>query len=52
MTRRVMGKLAFFTLVDEAAPIQLFIVRRPPSPPALPVQPKASPQLTSLVECR
>ena len=25
MTRRVMGKLAFFTLADESGPIQLFI---------------------------
>ena len=27
MTRRVMGKLAFFTLADESGPIQLFIER-------------------------
>ncbi|MDP5122564.1 MAG: OB-fold nucleic acid binding domain-containing protein, partial [Cyanobium sp. MAG_04] len=25
MTRRVMGKLAFFTIADESGPIQLFI---------------------------
>ena len=29
MTRRVMGKLAFFTLADETGPIQLFIERPP-----------------------
>ena len=25
MTRRVMGKLAFFTLADESGPIQLYL---------------------------
>ncbi|MEO1003230.1 MAG: lysine--tRNA ligase [Cyanobacteria bacterium J06638_7] len=51
MTRRVMGKLAFFTLVDESGPIQLFLEKaaleaaHPEAPP-----PGAFAQLTSLVD--
>ncbi|MCP9887033.1 lysine--tRNA ligase [Cyanobium sp. ATX 6A2] len=51
MTRRVMGKLAFFTLVDESGPIQLFLEKatleaaNPEAPP-----PGAFAQITSLVD--
>ena len=51
MTRRVMGKLAFFTLADETGPIQLFLDKAtldaasPDSPP-----PGAFAHLTSLVD--
>jgi lysyl-tRNA synthetase, class II len=51
MTRRVMGKLAFFTLVDESGPIQLFLEKaaleaaNPQAPP-----PGAFAQITSLVD--
>ncbi|MFZ9851001.1 MAG: OB-fold nucleic acid binding domain-containing protein, partial [Vulcanococcus sp.] len=51
MTRRVMGKLAFFTLADESGPIQLFLDKAtldaaaPDSPP-----PGAFAHLTSLVD--
>lgn len=46
MTRRVMGKLAFFTLADESGPIQLFIDK---ATLAL-SDPEAFQQLTSLVD--
>ena len=51
MTRRVMGKLAFFTLVDESGPIQLFLEKATleaanPDAPA----PGAFGQITSLVD--
>ncbi len=49
MTRRVMGKLAFFTLVDESGPIQLFI-EKAHLLAALPEQPEAFAQITSLVD--
>ncbi|MCT4364470.1 MULTISPECIES: lysine--tRNA ligase [Synechococcaceae] len=49
MTRRVMGKLAFFTLVDESGPIQLFIEKATLAA-ALPDQPESFAQLTSLVD--
>jgi lysyl-tRNA synthetase class 2 len=49
MTRRVMGKLAFFTLVDESGPIQLFIEKATLAA-ALPGQPEAFAQLTTLVD--
>jgi len=49
MTRRVMGKLAFFTLVDESGPIQLFIEKATLAA-ALPDQPDSFAQLTSLVD--
>lgn len=49
MTRRVMGKLAFFTLVDESGPIQLFI-EKAHLLAALPKQPEAFAQITSLVD--
>jgi len=49
MTRRVMGKLAFFTLVDESGPIQLFIEKATLAA-ALPDQPEAFAQLTTLVD--
>ncbi len=51
MTRRVMGKLAFFTLADESGPIQLFLEKAtldaaaPDSPP-----PGAFAHLTTLVD--
>jgi lysyl-tRNA synthetase, class II len=51
MTRRVMGKLAFFTLVDETGPIQLFLDKaaletaNPEAPP-----PGAFAQITGLVD--
>ncbi|MEX1316485.1 MAG: lysine--tRNA ligase [Synechococcaceae cyanobacterium] len=51
MTRRVMGKLAFFTLVDESGPIQLFLEKAAleaanPDAPA----PGAFAQITTLVD--
>jgi lysyl-tRNA synthetase class 2 len=49
MTRRVMGKLAFFTLVDESGPIQLFIEKATLAA-AFPEQPGAFTQLTTLVD--
>jgi lysyl-tRNA synthetase class 2 len=49
MTRRVMGKLAFFTLLDETGPIQLFIEKATLTA-SLPDQPEAFAQLTSLVD--
>ena len=49
MTRRVMGKLAFFTLVDESGPIQLFIEKATLAA-ALPDQPEAFAHLTTLVD--
>jgi lysyl-tRNA synthetase class 2 len=49
MTRRVMGKLAFFTLADETGPIQLFI-EKATLEVALPGQSEAFAQLTSLVD--
>jgi lysyl-tRNA synthetase class 2 len=51
MTRRVMGKLAFFTLADESGPIQLFLEKatlEAASPEAPP--PGAFAQITSLVD--
>ncbi|MCP9926583.1 lysine--tRNA ligase [Cyanobium sp. CH-040] len=51
MTRRVMGKLAFFTLVDESGPIQLYLDKatleaaQPDAPP-----PGAFGQITALVD--
>ncbi|MCT0225017.1 lysine--tRNA ligase [Synechococcus sp. CS-1328] len=51
MTRRVMGKLAFFTLADQSGPIQLYLEKAtldaasPDSPP-----PGAFAHLTSLVD--
>ena len=49
MTRRVMGKLAFFTLADETGPIQLFI-EKATLQAALPDEPDAFTNLTSLVD--
>jgi lysyl-tRNA synthetase class 2 len=49
MTRRVMGKLAFFTLLDETGPIQLFIEKATLAA-AMPDQPEAFAQLTTLVD--
>jgi lysyl-tRNA synthetase class 2 len=49
MTRRVMGKLAFFTLTDETGPIQLYIEKATLAA-ALPDQPEAFSQLTTLVD--
>ena len=46
MTRRVMGKLAFFTLADESGPIQLFIDKATLAAS----NPEAFQQLTSLVD--
>ncbi len=51
MTRRVMGKLAFFTLVDESGPIQLYLEKATldaAHPDASP--PGAFGQITSLVD--
>jgi lysyl-tRNA synthetase class 2 len=51
MTRRVMGKLAFFTLADETGPIQLFLEKatlEAASPDAPP--PGAFAHITSLVD--
>ena len=49
MTRRVMGKLAFFTLADETGPIQLYIEKATLTA-ALPGQGEAFAQLTTLVD--
>jgi lysyl-tRNA synthetase class 2 len=49
MTRRVMGKLAFFTLADESGPIQLFIEKATLST-SMPEDPEAFAHLTSLVD--
>ena len=49
MTRRVMGKLAFFTLADETGPIQLFI-EKATLEAALPGDPEAFAHLTTLVD--
>lgn len=46
MTRRVMGKLAFFTLVDESGPIQLYLEKATLEA----ASPGAFGQLTSLVD--
>ena len=49
MTRRVMGKLAFFTLADESGPIQLYLDRATLEA-AHPDNPEVFSQLTSLVD--
>ena len=49
MTRRVMGKLAFFTLADETCPIQLFI-EKATLQASMPEDPEAFAHLTSLVD--
>jgi lysyl-tRNA synthetase class 2 len=49
MTRRVMGKLAFFTLADQSGPIQLFIDKATLAV-SLPEDPEAFAHLTSLVD--
>jgi lysyl-tRNA synthetase class 2 len=49
MTRRVMGKLAFFTLADESGPIQLYI-EKATLLAAHPDNPECFAQLTSLVD--
>jgi lysyl-tRNA synthetase class 2 len=49
MTRRVMGKLAFFTIADETGPIQLFI-EKATLLAAHPDEPEAFAQITSLVD--
>ena len=49
MTRRVMGKLAFFTLADETGPIQLFI-EKATLEASMPEDPEAFAHLTSLVD--
>jgi lysyl-tRNA synthetase class 2 len=49
MTRRVMGKLAFFTLADETGPIQLFIEKATLAA-SMPEDPDAFAHLTSLVD--
>ena len=49
MTRRVMGKLAFFTLVDETGPIQLFL-EKATLLASMPEDPEAFAHLTSLVD--
>ncbi|CAK6702049.1 Lysine--tRNA ligase [Synechococcus sp. CBW1107] len=49
MTRRVMGKLAFFTLADQSGPIQLFIDKATLAA-SLPEDPEAFAHLTSLVD--
>ncbi|MFN5193607.1 MAG: lysine--tRNA ligase [Cyanobacteriota bacterium] len=49
MTRRVMGKLAFFTLADETGPIQLYIEKATLAA-AQPGNPEAFAQITSLVD--
>ncbi|MFM1812777.1 MAG: Lysine--tRNA ligase, partial [Cyanobacteriota bacterium] len=46
MTRRVMGKLAFFTLVDESGPIQLYLEKATLDGAA----PQSFAQLTALVD--
>jgi lysyl-tRNA synthetase class 2 len=49
MTRRVMGKLAFFTLADETGPIQLFIEKATLAA-SMPGDPEAFAHITSLVD--
>ncbi len=49
MTRRVMGKLAFFTLADETGPIQLFIEKATLAA-SMPDDPEAFAHITSLVD--
>jgi lysyl-tRNA synthetase, class II len=49
MTRRVMGKLAFFTLADETGPIQLFIEKATLAA-SMPEDPEAFAHITSLVD--
>jgi lysyl-tRNA synthetase class 2 len=49
MTRRVMGKLAFFTLADESGTIQLFI-EKAGLDASMPEDPQAFAHLTSLVD--
>jgi lysyl-tRNA synthetase, class II len=49
MTRRVMGRLAFFTLADESGPIQLFIEKATLAA-VRPEEPEAFEQLTTLVD--
>lgn len=49
MTRRVMGKLAFFTLADESGPIQLYL-ERSTLEAAHPDNPEVFSQLTSLTD--
>ena len=49
MTRRVMGKLAFFTLADETGPIQLFIEKATLAA-SIPDDPEAFAHITSLVD--
>jgi lysyl-tRNA synthetase class 2 len=49
MTRRVMGKLAFFTLADETGPIQLFIEKATLAA-SMPDDPDAFAHITSLVD--
>ena len=49
MTRRVMGKLAFFTLTDETGPIQLYL-EKATLDGAQAEQPDAFSQLTTLVD--
>ena len=49
MTRRVMGKLAFFTLADESGPIQLFIEKATLAA-SMPDDPQAFAHLTTLVD--
>ncbi|MEB3353291.1 MAG: lysine--tRNA ligase [Cyanobacteriota bacterium] len=49
MTRRVMGKLAFFTLADETGPIQLFIEKATLAA-SMPADPEAFAHITTLVD--
>ena len=49
MTRRVMGKLAFFTLADETGPIQLFIEKATLAA-SMPDDPEGFVHITSLVD--
>ena len=49
MTRRVMGKLAFFTLVDESGPIQLYLEKATLAA-SMPEDSEAFAHITSLVD--
>ena len=49
MTRRVMGKLAFFTLADETGPIQLYIEKATLAD-SMPEDPEAFAHITTLVD--
>ncbi len=49
MTRRVMGKLAFFTLADETGPIQLYIEKATLAD-SMPEDPEAFVHITTLVD--